>query len=205
MNFLRANPSSAPTSSPQANSDSPWLISTGAKAVATVAGLFAIVSGFLNLLSIFDTSCMFAGGLLIVEGLMMCLLEAPCFCTFLDFAYIPSNYVDGKPHWMKATLYLFFAAIPFFSCIGFTTFLSCGLIFVSCALYLMMALGKKASLDEMRVKVNNLSEKPSAVLVNNEELPKGTDPPPTYKQSESLTNVYIPPPNTISGGQTPLY
>ena len=57
----------------------------------------------------------------------------------------------------------------------------------------------------MRVKANNLTEKPSAVLVNNEELPQGTDPPPTYKQSESLANMYVPPPHTISGTQTPLY
>ena len=122
-----------------------------------------------------------------------------------------------------------FAGIPFSLCFGMMTFLSCGLIFVSCALYLMMALGKKyaflccslflfmylnvfynnlhfrASLDEMRVKANNLSEKPSAVLVNNEELPRGTDPPPTYRQSESLANVFVPKPTIISGNQTPLY
>lgn len=205
MNFLNPNPSSAPTATPAANSDVPWLISTGAKVMSTVAGLFAIAVGFLSLFSIFDTSCILAGGLLMIEGLLMSLLEAPCFCTFLDFAYIPSNYADGKPHWMKATLYLFFAAIPFFFCVGIMTFLSCGLIFVSCALYLMMALGRKASLEEMRVKANNITEKPSAVLVQNEELPQGTDPPPTYRQSESLANMYVPPPSTISGNQTPLY
>jgi len=205
MNFLSGNSSngsvsSLPTSSSQ--SDTPWLISTAAKAMGTLAGLFSIGIGFFSLFSIFDTSCILAGGLLMIFGLIMALLEAPCFCTFLDFAYTPSTFFDSKPQWMKATLYLFFAVLPFLWCIGITTFFACGLIFVTCALYLLMALGKKASVSEMRVKAN-LSEAPSAILVNNEEIPKATDPP-TYSKSQ-LANMYGPTPKTFSSTQNPIY
>ncbi|CAG2175762.1 unnamed protein product, partial [Oppiella nova] len=141
---------------------------------------------FFNILS---PTCIFAAALLMIEGLMMALLEVPCFCTFLDFAYMPSSYLDAKPHWIKAVLYLLFAIIPLSFCIGFTTLLACSLILVSCGLYLVMALGRKAPVDQMKMSANNISEKPNAVLVNNEEIPKGTDPPPAYSP---------PQPNTIS-------
>jgi len=196
-------PTSMP-SQPSPQSDTPWLISTSAKAVGTMAGLFSIAIGFFSLFSIFDTSCILAGGLLMVEGLLMSLLEAPCFCTFLDFAYMPSTFFDNKPHWIKATIYLFFAGIPFFWCTGITTFFSCGLIFVTSALYLLIALGKKASADEMRVKANHFSQSPAAGLVLNEELPKPTDPP-TYTKTEPLANMYVPPPKPIYSTQGPVY
>jgi len=208
MNFLRnnseANPSSLPTSIPTTSpqSDTPWLIGTAAKVVGTVAGLFSIMFGFFSLFSIFNTSCIFAGGLLMMEGILMSLIEAPCFCTFLDFAYMPSNFFDAKPHWIKATLYLCFAVVPFFWCIGVTTFFSCGLIFVTCALYLLIALGKKANVDEMRMKANNLSTSPSAILVNNEELPKSSEPA-MYTKPKAMGNMFASP--TINSTQAPVY
>ncbi|XP_054156505.1 calcium channel flower-like [Oppia nitens] len=202
MNFLRSNsqtPTTATTLSPPPapQSDVPWLMSTGAKVVSTIAGIFAIFIGVLSLFTSLlglNATCILAGGLLAIEGTFMIVLEAPCFCTYFQHAYTPSSYLEAKPHWIKATVYLFFAAIPFFFCIGLTTFLSCGFILISCGLYLMMAMGRKASLDEMRVNANTVvSEKPSAVLVQNEELPKGTDPPPAY-------TAYTPQQsNTISG------
>ncbi|CAG2113071.1 unnamed protein product [Medioppia subpectinata] len=194
MNFLRSNPTPAPEPTPA--SDVPWLMSTAAKVVATIAGLFGIAAGFMGVFfNILSPTCIFAAALLMVEGVTMAILEAPCFCTFLDFAYTPSAYLDRKPHWIKATLYLLFAIIPVSFCIGFSTLLACSLILVSCGLYLVMALGRKASADQMRVSAT-LSEKPTAVLVHNEELPKGTEPPPAYSPQQ---------PNTISSSQTMHY
>lgn len=40
------------------------------------------------------------------EGLLMTMIEAPCFCVFLDFAFLPSRFLEGKSLWIKATLYL---------------------------------------------------------------------------------------------------
>ena len=45
------------------------------------------------------------------EGLIISLIESPCFFTFLDFAYMPSKLFENKPHWIKATLYLWFVFI----------------------------------------------------------------------------------------------
>jgi hypothetical protein len=210
MNYFSGNTTnssvtSPPTpSTPSGQSDTPWLISTAAKSVGTLAGLFSIAIGFFSLFSIFDTSCILAGGLLMIEGLLMALLEAPCFCSFLDFAYMPSTFFDQKPNWLKATLYLFFAVIPFIWCTGITTFFACGLIFVTCALYLLMALGKKANADEMRTKASNLSLSPSAVLVNNEELPKPTNPP-AYAKEAPTANMYVTQPKPIYSTQGPVY
>jgi len=62
----------------------------------------------------------------------------------------------------------------------------------------------RASSDEMREKANNLSQSPSAILVNNEELPKSTDPP-TYTRTPQLANMYVPPPKPINSMQGPVY
>jgi len=197
MNFLRSNATTGAPPTPTPHEDVPWLWTTGAKVVATIAGLFGVASGFMGVFfNILSPTCIFAAALLMIEGLTMALLEAPCFCTFLDFAYMPSSYLDAKPHWIKAVLYLLFAIIPLSFCIGFTTLLACSLILVSCGLYLVMALGRKAPVDQMKMSANNISEKPNAVLVNNEEIPKGTDPPPAYSP---------PQPNTISSSQTMHY
>jgi len=207
MNYFRdnngVNPSSSSLPEQLPKSDTPWLIGTAAKAIGTVAGLFSIMFGFFELFSIFNTTCIFAGALLMIEGLLMSLIEAPCFCTFLDFAYMPSNWFEAKPHWIKATLYLCFAVVPFFWCIGLTTFFACGLIFVTCALYLVIALGKKASVDEMRMKAN-LSSSPSAILVNNEELPKPTEPP-AYSKPAALSNMFASQPINPNTPQAPVY
>lgn len=145
--------------------DAPWLFSTLARGVSTVAGLLSIFFGFWAMIG-FDFGCLLAGILLICEGLLVTLIESPCLCVFLDFALIPSRFYEGKPHWWKAVSYALFAVIPFFICQGFSTILSCCLLAAASACYLVLSLGKKASLEEMRAKA--MSENPSAILVNNE-------------------------------------
>lgn len=104
-----------------------------------------------------------------VEGLTITLIEAPCFCVFLDFSQVPSNYIDGKPHYIRATLYLLFSIAPFFFCVGFSTFIACSLMLITSGLYLMKSLGRKASRSEMAANaISSLSTSPSAILVQNE-------------------------------------
>lgn len=104
-----------------------------------------------------------------LEGLAMTLIEAPCFCVFLDFSQAPSNFFDGKPHYLRATIYLFFSVLPFFICTGFLMFLACGLMLITSGLYLMKSLGRKASRSEMAANaISSLSTSPSAILVQNE-------------------------------------
>jgi len=160
--------------------------------VGTVAGILAMFFGLWELITI-SVTCMLIAVLMMLEGFVMVLLEAPCLCPFLDFAQLPSKYMENRPHWIRATIYLLFAAIPFLSCPGPTSFMGCGLIVITSGIYLLMALGKKASADEMRMKAvvinqaatttatgnSTVTTSPTANLVENEELPKANPLPPS--------------------------
>lgn len=98
----------------------------------------------------------------------MTLIEAPCFCIFLEFSQVPSGIFDNRPHYYRATVYLLFAFIPFMFCAGFGLFIGCGLMLITSGLYLMKALGRKASRQEMAVNAA-LSSSPSSILVQNEQ------------------------------------
>ena len=106
----------------------------------------------------------------------MTLIEAPCFCAFLEFSQLPSGIFDRRPHYYRATAYLLFAFIPFMFCAGFGLFLGCGLMLITSGLYLMKALGRKASRQEMAANaISSLSTSPSAILVQNEQPMAGAN------------------------------
>lgn len=174
----------------QRNQDAPWLITTAARVIGSIAGVVSCICGSFLLLDIINVTCIFTGALLIAEGFLILLCEAPCCCVFFEFAYMPSTLLNKRPPWIKATIYLFFAAIPFFWCTGVSTFFSSGLIMATSALYLLMALGKKANREEMLAKsqqqqstsnsngnmVRSIPTAPTSVLVQNEEVPVATGP-----------------------------
>nr|XP_027195924.1 calcium channel flower-like [Dermatophagoides pteronyssinus] len=168
----------------QNNDNQPWLIVSVARAIGSIAGVVSIICGSFLLLDIFNVKCIFSGALLIIEGFLMILTEAPCCCIFFEFAYMPSTLMNKRPPWIKATIYLFFAAVPFFWCTGVSTFLASGLIMATSGLYLLMSLGKKANREEMIAKSAQLQQQqagssngrsistaPTSVLVQNEEVP----------------------------------
>jgi len=127
------------------NNDMPWLFVTGARGLATFAGIIAILMGAIDaIFSVLDLQCMIAGIILMGEGLVMTMIEAPCFCMFLDFAFLPSRLLEGKSLWIKATIYLGFAIVPLSFCKSSSLITACFFIFISSALYLVLALGKKS-------------------------------------------------------------
>jgi hypothetical protein len=182
-------PVPAPGGVPPPNDQTPWWLSTLARAVGSVAGLVCLFVGLLSLFA-FSLVCIASGAILMVEGLVVTLIEAPCFCVFLDFSQVPGGFFDKRPHWVRATVYLCFAVIPFSLCVGFMAFFGCGLLMITSALYLIIGLGKKASLDEMRVKASNMSSAPTAVLVNNEEKPAFTPLPDVSFNQTNKPVVY---------------
>jgi hypothetical protein len=150
------------------------MISTLCKVTGTLAGLFGILGGLISLFS-FQTSCIVAGALLAIEGFAMTLIEAPCFCIFLEFSSIPSTFFDARAHYIRAVVYLMFSIIPFMFCVGFSLFFGCGLMLITSGLYLMKSLGRKASRLEMQANaISGLSTSPSAILVQNEQSMAGT-------------------------------
>ncbi|KAI1305353.1 Calcium channel flower [Halotydeus destructor] len=176
-----------------AGDETSWWLSTLTKGVATLAGLVGIPCGIITLMSI-DLACVFAGSLIALEGLIIVLIEAPCFCVFLDFSQVPSNLMDKKPQWVRATIYLIFAALPFSFCTSVSGFFACGLYVISSAMYLMQSLGKKASLEEMRASaaamqsnqpfspLQSMTSSMTSVLVNNEQ-PVATKPTGYFNQT----------------------
>lgn len=142
-----------------------WIFTTLARGVATLAGIIAVLSGIMDIITLQFT----VGVLLILEGFVVTLIESPCCFVYLNFADIPSKFFDSKPHWYRAVLYLVFGLLPVFSYSILSAVFSSALFVAASGAYLVLSLGKKASLEEMRAKAS-ISENPSAILVNNEQL-----------------------------------
>ncbi|EEC19231.1 conserved hypothetical protein [Ixodes scapularis] len=88
--------------------DAPWWLKYLGRFVGTVSALVAIGLGAqLAVLSVvtFSSACLLAAILQMIVGLGVALVEAPCFCAFLEFAQAPGNFFDRKPYWYKALLY----------------------------------------------------------------------------------------------------
>ena len=172
-----------------------WMLVTLSRATGALAGLVAIISGLLSLVTV-SSSCFFAGALLILEGFIMSLTEAPCFCIFLDFSHVPSQFFEDKPHYFKAAAYLIFGVLPITFCAGFFIFLSSGLMIMTSGLYLMRSLGRKASREEMAANAATVLPPPSSVVLDQSgnfvttetKIPvqesglKGDLPPPPYTE-----------------------
>ncbi|XP_022242732.1 calcium channel flower-like isoform X4 [Limulus polyphemus] len=118
--------------------------------------------------------CLMAGILQMLLGVVVALIEVPCFCAFLDFAQNPYNYFEKRPYWHKALLYVILSAFIMVLCGELSTFVGSGLVFVTGSLYGIMALGKKASKDEMMMKAASMSS-----LIPTKEQPQDVDAGPS--------------------------
>lgn len=138
--------------------DAPWWLRYLGRFVGTVSALVAIGLGaqlaVLSAVTI-SSACLLAAILQMIVGMMVALIEAPCFCAFLEFAQAPGNFFDRKPYWYKALLYGVGGVLPVALCHGVTTFFGGGLVFVAGCIYGIMAMGRKASADEMRARATS--------------------------------------------------
>lgn len=138
--------------------DAPWWLKYLGRFLGTVSSLVAIGLGAqLAVLSVvtFSATCLLAAILQMVVGMVVALIEAPCFCAFLEFAQAPGNFFDRKPYWYKALLYGVGGVLPVALCAGMTTFFGGGLILAAGCIYGIMAMGRKASADEMRARATS--------------------------------------------------
>jgi len=205
MQRIISNFITPPAQSNTANNDMPWLFVTAARGLATFAGILSILLGAINsLTSVIDPSCFIAGLIMMCEGLVLIMIEAPCLCVFFDFAFLPNRLLEGRSLWIKATIYLGFAILPLSFCKSASLITSCFFVFITSALYLVLALGKKASAEEMRAKAVN--ENPSAVLVSNEFLPATSTPnQPFYKQTDFKNTNFTAPPQLTTKNDSIVY
>ncbi|XP_035892711.1 calcium channel flower isoform X3 [Anopheles stephensi] len=132
--------------------DVPWHLKYGGRAAGIVGGFFAVLFGLYNCIGILlgDVSCLISGILQILAGFIVLAIEAPCCFIFIDFVQQAAEKADQRPYWNRAVLYCSIAILPVVLCISLGSLFGCGLIFVTGMLYGMMALGKKASLEDMR-------------------------------------------------------
>ncbi|XP_013192984.1 calcium channel flower [Amyelois transitella] len=169
--------------------DVPWWMRYGGRGLGTVGSFFAILFGLLNCTGILylNVQCLIAGIWQMLAGFLVIVCEAPCCCFFIDYVQTLSDKIDSRPYWNKAVLYCGLAVPPFLMCISVSTFLGSGVIFATGVIYGMMALGRKASREDMISSAANLeaglgqpTTAPRANLVTNEQPVSFTGAPVTY-------------------------
>ncbi|XP_022227704.1 calcium channel flower isoform X1 [Drosophila obscura] len=132
--------------------EQPWYLKYGSRLLGIVAAFFAILFGLWNVLSIItlSVSCLVAGIIQMIAGFIVMVLEAPCCFVCIEQVNGIADKVDAKPMYFRAGLYCALAVPPIFMCFGLASLFGSGLIFATGAVYAMMALGKKASAEDMR-------------------------------------------------------
>ncbi|XP_026481058.1 calcium channel flower isoform X1 [Ctenocephalides felis] len=142
--------------------DVPWWMKYAGRGLGTVGGFIAIFLGVWNCVGIMlaQVMCFLSGMMQMCAGFMVIVCEAPCCCMFVDFVQNLSDWVERRPYWHKAALYVIMAIPPIIMCPSLASIFGSGLIFATGVIYGMMSLGKKASAEEMRTAANNLSQPP---------------------------------------------
>ncbi|XP_015042830.1 calcium channel flower isoform X1 [Drosophila miranda] len=137
---------------PVGGPEQPWYLKYGSRLLGIVAAFFAILFGLWNVLSIItlSVSCLVAGIIQMIAGFIVMVLEAPCCFVCIEQVNGIADKVDAKPMYFRAGLYCALAVPPIFMCFGLASLFGSGLIFATGAVYAMMALGKKASAEDMR-------------------------------------------------------
>ncbi|RXG72354.1 Calcium channel flower [Armadillidium vulgare] len=123
--------------------EQPWWIKYGARGVGCAGGIIAIILGAFACISL-TPICIVAAIWQMLSGFIVVSAEAPFCCMFIDFVDRYSKWVEARPSWQKAALYIGIALPPNFICFfSPSLFFGSGLIFLCGALYGIMAIGKK--------------------------------------------------------------
>ncbi|XP_052903132.1 calcium channel flower isoform X3 [Anopheles moucheti] len=154
--------------------DVPWHLKYGGRAAGIVGGFFAVLFGLYNCIGILvaNVGCLVGGILQILAGFVVLAIEAPCCFIFIDFVQQAAEKADQRPYWNRAALYCIIAIPPVILCFGLGSLFGCGLIFVTGMLYGMMALGKKASLEDMRAAATTSAGASSSAEQGNAHRPR---------------------------------
>ncbi|XP_023167724.1 calcium channel flower isoform X2 [Drosophila hydei] len=144
---LLARPNQEQVGAPEA----PWYLKYGSRLLGIVSGFFAILFGLWNVLSIIGLSvtCLVAGIIQILAGFVLLALEAPFCFICIEKVNDISQMMDAKPLFFRAGLYCAIAVPPIFLCFGPASVFGSGMVFATGVVYGMMALGKKASREDM--------------------------------------------------------
>lgn len=147
---MMMNPSSPDGQQPQS-----WWVESWSSQIATALALLLVLCGLLTTISPISVQCILPGILQLLASVAILSIEAPSFVAFLSFARGIGRFIEGKPHWFKASIYAVLALIPFIvgismGCYGFAFILGFLASLGVAAVFGMLVLGRKASRDEMR-------------------------------------------------------
>ncbi|XP_069690579.1 calcium channel flower isoform X1 [Periplaneta americana] len=131
--------------------DVPWWMKYAGRGLGTAGSLVAIGLGLWNCVGIVigQVDCLIGGMWQMVAGALVIVIEAPCCCLFIDFVQNFSDWVEKRPYWNRAALYCVIALPAIFLCPGLGSIFGSGLIFTTGVIYGLMALGRKATQEEM--------------------------------------------------------
>lgn len=159
-------PSDVPKQSSMQSSqdDAPFWLKFVVRFLGSAGSLIALGLGAWACVTL-TPKCLLAGIIQMLVGVLVALIEAPCFCVFLDFAQTPSNYFDQRPYWHRGLLYVVLSIMPIAICPEMSTFFGSGLVFITGSLYGILSLGRKASSEEMKYRATS-----SANLLPNNDI-----------------------------------
>ncbi|KAF2354798.1 TVP18/Calcium channel flower [Trinorchestia longiramus] len=135
--------------------NAPWWMKYGARGVGTASGIIAMGLGFFNCLT-FSAMCLVAGIYQMFAGFIVVSAEAPCCCMFIEFVQRYSSFVEDRPVWQKAIVYILLSIPGVIMCPRASTIFGSGFIFLTGTLYGMMALGKKSPKEAMMAAASRL-------------------------------------------------
>jgi len=121
-----------------------WLI----RIVAIVTGILAMICGVFGALST-SATCIAAGVIMIFLGFSMIMFEVPICCQFVSYTQPVARFSEKRPPWQKAILYSLPPLLPLALCQSISIVLGFICLLVNGAIQFMLAVGKKASREEM--------------------------------------------------------
>lgn len=121
-----------------------WLI----RVVAVVTGGLAMICGVFGALSV-SPLCIISGIMMIALGFGLIMFEVPICCQFVQYTQPVAEFSQQRPAWQKAILYSLPPFVPVLLCQSISIFLGFFCLLVNAAIQFMMAVGKKAPLEEM--------------------------------------------------------
>ncbi|XP_037935915.1 calcium channel flower isoform X2 [Teleopsis dalmanni] len=148
---------------PAGLNDAPWYMKYGGRLLGIVGAFFAILFGLYNALSIvfLSVTCLLSGIIQMLVGFIVMALEAPFCFICIDYVNQIAEKADARPLWNRAALYCCLAIPPIILCPGLGSIFGCGLIFGTGVIYGMMALGKKASREDMAAAATSPTQMPT--------------------------------------------
>ncbi|XP_019643516.1 PREDICTED: calcium channel flower homolog [Branchiostoma belcheri] len=119
-----------------------WWFKILGRCVGAIAALVCMGMGIWACVSLHPT-CIVAGVIMVCLGFLTMVLEAPICCQFFDGLDRLAAWIGNLKYIYKAILYCVLSIFPMMLCFEMSTVFGSGLVFVTGAIYGVMALGKK--------------------------------------------------------------